>query len=119
MITSLAFILYPVTDLAAARRFYEESLGLRLTHSFADQWFEYDLGDTTFAIAAADAEHPVPTRGAVVAFEVDDLQAEVARLKGLGIAPTRDVAETPVCQLASVRDPDGNAILLHQRRKRP
>jgi predicted enzyme related to lactoylglutathione lyase len=117
MITSIAFILYPVTDVAAARRFYEESLGLRLTHSFGGEWFEYDLRDATFAITVSDAEHPVPVRGAVVAFEVDDLEAEVVRLRGLGISMVSEMAETPVCRFASVRDPDGNEVILHQRRK--
>lgn len=31
MIKHIAFTLYPVTDMARARRFYEETLGLRLT----------------------------------------------------------------------------------------
>lgn len=87
MITSLAFVVYPVSDIAAARKFYEDGLGLRLTHEFGGEWFEYDLGDSTFAISASDAEHPVPVRGALAAFEVDDLDAEIARLKSVGIDP--------------------------------
>ena len=119
MITSFAFFLYPVTDIAAARKFYEGALRLPLAHEFGGQWFEYDLGDATFAITTADAEHPVPIRGAVAAFEVDDLDAEVARLKALKIPFASENVETPVWRFATVRDPDGNESILHQRRKAP
>jgi predicted enzyme related to lactoylglutathione lyase len=117
MITSLAFVLYPVTDIVAARRFYEGALRLRLTHEFGGAWFEYDLGDTTFAICSADTDHPAPARGAVVAFEVEDLDREVERLRGEGIVPGRPPADTPVCRFVSLRDPEGSEVILHQRRK--
>lgn len=117
MITSLAFVLYPVTDIPRARAFYEGTLGLRMTHEFGGAWFEYDLGDTTFAIASSDAEHPTPVRGALAAFEVDDLGAEVARLRARGVEPARATVDTPVCRFVSLHDPDGNEVLLHQRKR--
>jgi predicted enzyme related to lactoylglutathione lyase len=117
MIKSLAFVLYPVNDIAAARRFYEGALGLRLTHEFGGAWFEYDLADTTFAICTADAEHPTPIRGALAAFEVDDLDAEVARLHAAGVEPSSTAVDTPVCRFVSLRDPDGNELILHQRKQ--
>jgi catechol 2,3-dioxygenase-like lactoylglutathione lyase family enzyme len=83
MIQSLAFAAYPVSDIVRARRFYEDVLGLKLTHEAMGEWFEYDLGDTAFAITKADEEHPVPVRGAVVAFEVSDLDAATQRCVGV------------------------------------
>jgi catechol 2,3-dioxygenase-like lactoylglutathione lyase family enzyme len=118
MIQSIAFITYAVSDLKVARHFYEDILGLKLTHQAFGQWFEYDIGDTTFAISAADAEHPVPVRGAVLAFEVTDLDAEVARLHSLGAKFRQEISETPVCRIAVVLDPDGSEIILHQRKAR-
>ena len=116
MIQSVAFIAYPVSDIAASRRFYEEVLGLKLTHEALGNWFEYDLGDTTCAITTADEENPVPVRGAVVAFEVSDLDAEVARLQKLGVRFRREIVETPVCRFAIILDPDGSEIILHRRK---
>ena len=116
MITSLAFIVYPVSDIAAARKFYEEILGLRMTHEFGGEWFEYDLGDTTFAITSTDPDHPVPVRGALVAFEVADLDAEITRLKSTAVTLASDTKETPVCRFVTLRDPDGSEIILHQRK---
>jgi predicted enzyme related to lactoylglutathione lyase len=116
MIQSLAFVVYPVSAIARSRSFYEEDLGLKLTHEAMGEWFEYDLGDMTFAITTADKEHPVPVRGAVVAFEVSDLDTELARLQKLGLKFHRDITETPVCRFAVVLDPDGNEIILHKRK---
>ncbi len=42
MIQSLAFLAYPVSDLARSRHFYEEVLGLKLTHEAMGERFEYD-----------------------------------------------------------------------------
>jgi len=58
MIQSIAFLTCAVSDIKAARHFCEDILGLKLTHEAGGEWFEYDFGDTTFAISAADAAHP-------------------------------------------------------------
>lgn len=117
MIQSIAFLTYAVSDITAARHFYEEILGLKLTHEFGGEWFEYDVGDTTFVISAADADHPVPVRGAVLAFEVSDLDAEVARLRQRGVAFRGEITETPVCRFAIILDPDGSEIIVHKRKE--
>ncbi len=119
MIQSLAFVAYPVSDVVRSRHFYEDILGLKLTHEAMGEWFEYDLGDTTFAITTTDQEHAVPVQGAVVAFEVPDLDAEVARLQKLGVKFHREVTETPVCRFAIVLDPDGSEVILHKRKTTP
>jgi predicted enzyme related to lactoylglutathione lyase len=116
MIQSIAFLTYAVSDIKAARKFYEEVLGLKLTHEAGGEWFEYDVGDTTFAISAADADHPVPVRGAVLAFEVSDLEAEIARLHQCGATFRREITETPVCRFAVVLDPDGSEVIIHKRK---
>jgi len=115
MIRSVAFVTYAVSDIKAARHFYENMLGLKLTHEAGGEWFEYDIGDTTFAISVADAEHPVPVRGAVLAFEVSDLDVEVARLHQLGAKFRREITETPVCRFAIILDPDGSEVIIHKR----
>ena len=118
MIHSVAFFVYPVSDIKAARHFYEDILGLKLSHEFGGVWVEYDVGDTTFAITVADADHPVPVQGAAVAFEVADLDAAVAGLRQRGVAFRQEVSETPVCRFAIILDPDGSPVILHQRRDR-
>jgi predicted enzyme related to lactoylglutathione lyase len=116
MIKSIAFIAYPAKDVQASRRFYEGVLGLKMTHEFGGMWFEYDLGDATFALCSADADHPVPVKGAVVGFEVTDLDSEVTRLKQSGVKFKNEVGDTPVCRFIIALDPDGSEVMLHQRK---
>lgn len=82
----------------------------------SDEWFEYDLGSTTFVITQADAEHPTPVRGALVAFEVADIEAEVARLRSYPVEFRGEIVETPVCRFIIALDPDRSEFLIHQRK---
>jgi catechol 2,3-dioxygenase-like lactoylglutathione lyase family enzyme len=107
--TPARFLTYGVSDLRAARHFYEDVLGLKLTQDSGGEWFEYDIGDTRFSITANDAEL---SREAVLAFEVSDLDAEVARLHQLGATFDREITQTPECRFAIVRDPDGSEIVI-------
>ncbi len=53
MVKAVAFMMYPVKDMASARRFYEEALGLKLARIMEEggqAWAEYDLPGGTFAI---------------------------------------------------------------------
>ena len=119
MIQSVAFFAYPVSDIPRARTFYEQSLGLQVSHNFHEEWIEYDLGATTFAITAMDAQHQPGAKGGVVAFEVDDLDATVARLKQARVSFSTEGGESPVCRFAVVSDPDGNQVILHRRKAQP
>ena len=116
MIRSIAFIAYPVSDMARSRAFYEQSLGLAPGPIGNDCWVEYDLGDTAFAITTVDMGHPPGTHGALAAFEVDDLDAFMAGLKAKSVPVVRDVFDTPVCRMAVIEDPDGNHLTIHKRK---
>lgn len=117
MITSIAFTVYPVRDMARSRRFYEHVLGLRTEHAFGDQWVEYDVGGATFAITTTDMGHPPGARGAVVAFEATDLDEVVKRLKEQSVPFVVEPFSTPVCRMAVIEDPDQNHVTVHQRHK--
>jgi catechol 2,3-dioxygenase-like lactoylglutathione lyase family enzyme len=116
MIESIAFLTYAVSDIKASRHFYEDTLGLTLARETGGEWFEYDVGESTFAISAADAEHPVPVRGAALAFEVSDLDEAIATLRERGATYQRPITETPVCRFAVVLDPDGSEVIIHKRK---
>jgi catechol 2,3-dioxygenase-like lactoylglutathione lyase family enzyme len=49
MITSIAFTVYPVTDMARSRNFYEKVLGLSTSETFGNEWAEYDVGGSTLS----------------------------------------------------------------------
>jgi predicted enzyme related to lactoylglutathione lyase len=116
MIQAIAFFVYPVADMKRARDFYERVLGLKLESNFSDEWIEYDIAGTTFAITSMDANHRPAARGAVIAFEVDELDSSTAQLKAAGVRFTQENAETPVCRFAVMLDPDGNEVIVHKRK---
>lgn len=55
-VSEIAFSCYPVTDMARARKFYEDVLGLKPTMMVGEpggmQWTEYDVGNGTLSIGA-------------------------------------------------------------------
>ena len=57
-----------------------------------------------------------PVRGAVLALEVSDLDAEVARLQGAGARFRRTITDTPLCRFAILLDPDGSEVIIHERK---
>ena len=64
MITSIAFIVYPVSNMERARAFYEHVLGLHVSYDYRDVWVEYDLGGSTFAITMMEMCHAPGAKGA-------------------------------------------------------
>ena len=105
MITEIAFFVYPVSDVGRARKFYEETLGLKLNSNWQNKWVEYDVAGTTFAITTMEKAHQPGLRGGIVSFEVDNLGAEVKRLRKRKVRFVRHAGATPVCHMAMIADP--------------
>jgi predicted enzyme related to lactoylglutathione lyase len=119
MLSKVAFTMYPVTEMARARAFYEETLGLPPSTSGASSpWVEFDLpGGGCLAITTVTPNAPSANAGGTIAFEVEDLPALVADLKAKGVAFAAEGIESPVCRMAICLDPDGNAIILHKLKR--
>jgi predicted enzyme related to lactoylglutathione lyase len=121
-IVEIAFTGYPVTDMPRARAFYEDALKLEPSRTVEHgdlSFIEYDLGPSTFAISNMSAESWRPSKdGPVIAFEVEDFDAAVTRLRAENVKFTIDPFETPVCRMVVIADPDGNSILIHKRHPR-
>jgi predicted enzyme related to lactoylglutathione lyase len=115
LIKSIAFTGSAVTDMARARAFYEGELGLKSSQEMAGgKWVEYDVGGGIFALTNIAAERWKPSdQGTAVAFEVDDLDGMVDKLKASGTTFFMEKSETPLCWMAIVHDPDGNKVVLH------
>jgi predicted enzyme related to lactoylglutathione lyase len=117
MLKKIAFTMYPVSDVARARRFYEEALGLKvgLNGNQGDTWWiEYDLpGGGCLALTNFTGK-PDAAAGGTVAFEVEDLDALVSALQAKGAKFVGDVIRGPRCRMITCLDSEGNAIILHQ-----
>ena len=119
-ITEIAFSCYPVTDMARARAFYEDVLGLAPTMVVGEpdgmQWTEYDIANGTLSIGSGAPDWAPSSSGCSVGLEVDDFDDAIAHLRGQGVVFHMEPFDTPVCRMAFILDPDGNALCIHQRK---
>lgn len=120
MFKKVAFTLYPVKDPKRARAFYEETLGLKAGSAApSGMWTEFDLpGGGCLALFASEDLSPSADSGGSVAFEVEDLDALIARLKGEGVQFKEEMIHSPVCRMAVALDSEGNAFILHELKKK-
>lgn len=117
MLKKVAFTMYPVENIQRAVDFYKVNLGLSPSKISAQgAWVEYDLPEGgCFAITTlAKGKQPSANAGGAIAFEVDDLDTLVSRLKENNVAFKLDVFSSPVCRMAVILDSEGNAVTLHQ-----
>jgi len=116
-VRGIAFSMYPVTNMKRARKFYEDDLGLRVSANFRGEWIEYHLRDNCFAITSMlDGKvRPSADSGGSVALEVYNIDKFVSDLRQKGVRVKVDPFSTPVCRMAVVIDPEGNALTLHER----
>jgi len=121
MLKKVAFTMYPVVDIERAKGFYAKHFGLTPSKlSVEGAWVEYDLpGGGCFAITTvAKGVSPSSTAGGSIAFEVDDLEGLVAKLKAEQVKFVLDLFSSPVCWMAVILDSEGNSVILHQLHKR-
>lgn len=114
MIRHVAFFVYPVTDMARARAFYEGVLGLKLAHDVEGHWLEYSIQDVTLAITDwLEGSQPCHT-GPCMALEVAHAESTFQFMRDNGVTILKALFDTPVCRMGMIADPDGNGILIHQ-----
>lgn len=114
MIRSIAAIIFRVSDLDAACRFYRDSLGLSLVrkHS-ASGWAEFDVGGTRLAL-----QQQTPPGGGdnpTLSLWAHNLDGTVQILKSRGVVfIDTEVEHQDFGRLIRLRDPDGNVITLFE-----
>jgi predicted enzyme related to lactoylglutathione lyase len=119
-VIELAFSCYPVLDMARARAFYEGVLGLKPTMAVGEpggmQWTEYDIANGTLSIGAGAPNWKPRADGCSVGLEVEDFDAAIEHLRSREVKFHMEPFDTPVCRMAFVLDPDGNAVCIHKRK---
>jgi predicted enzyme related to lactoylglutathione lyase len=111
-VSKMAFVMYPVTDMARAIAFYRDTLGLQPDGLALDYWAEFNIDGATFGVGNFE-QVGKPGTAQSLAIEVTDMEATRAELKEKGVE-TNEVFETPICFISGLKDPDGNSVLLHQ-----
>ena len=111
------FISYTVMDMDKAEVFYRDVLGLSVSMPRGEPgtrgngYMELEVGGVSIGLTQMPP-HP----NAVMALAVDDIDEALADLRDKGVEIGMEPIETPVCFIAAVADPDGNKIILHQRK---
>jgi catechol 2,3-dioxygenase-like lactoylglutathione lyase family enzyme len=109
------FVSFLTQDIARAKRFYAEMLGLEIeTEDESDM--EFRAGQVTLDIfdPASIGQPFAPSTGGL-ALRVPDVAAARAELEAKGVEFEGETRDTGVCHMAFFRDPDGNALVLHRR----
>ena len=113
----------PVTDIERARKFYGETLELKLREELAPGHLLYDAGEGTFLIVY---ERPTPTKAdsTAASFIVADVEATVKGLKDRGVVfeeydfpglqTVNSIATMGNVKGAWFKDPDDNILAVSE-----
>jgi catechol 2,3-dioxygenase-like lactoylglutathione lyase family enzyme len=114
---------YMVNDVDAAVAWYIKHLGFTLQTSAAPAFADVTRGSLRLLLsgpkssagrAMPDGEQPAPGGWNRFELVVDDIRAEVARLRAGGVEFRNDVVTGPGGQQILLKDPSGNFVELFQ-----
>jgi catechol 2,3-dioxygenase-like lactoylglutathione lyase family enzyme len=114
---------YMVDDVDEAIRFYTEHLGFELLTSASPAFADVRRGNLRLLLAGPkssagrpmpDGTKPGPGGWNRIHFIVEDIDAEVARLRDMGATFRNDVIEGPGGKQILLEDPSGNVVELFQ-----
>jgi len=109
------FIMYQVSNIARAARFYREILCLpQEVYSEKEQWAEFNCGNVTLSLHGG-VKLPKKIAGGRIALAVKDVRAAHAELKKKKVRVLKAPQNFSVCWAMLIADPDGNPVILHQR----
>jgi catechol 2,3-dioxygenase-like lactoylglutathione lyase family enzyme len=102
-------------DMEAARKFYEEGIGLYPVYA-GPNWTSYRTGGVTLALHPLGGMH---RREIELTFDSPDLKAEVEHFRTWGLHPAGEIQDQPYGATAQFRDPEGNLVALREGGDRP
>jgi catechol 2,3-dioxygenase-like lactoylglutathione lyase family enzyme len=123
----VASIRYLVTDLDRSVAFYTGPLGFRQVERWGSQFAAVVRGDLTLWLsgpgtsaweAMPDGRTPAPGGWNRLVVPVDDLEAEVLRLRAAGVVFRNDIVRGPGGKQILAEDGCGNLVELFEHAKR-
>ena len=113
----------PVANVARARKFYEEKIGLRAREEYAGGVI-YECGDGSWVFMYPSAGAGT-SRASTAFWAVDDVEAEVAALRARGVVfeeydmpglkTKNGIASAGGAKTAWFKDTEGNILAISQR----
>ncbi len=123
MTNDMVNVRYMVTDVDESTEFYTRLLGFELLSSAAPAFADVQRGNLRLLLSGPassagrpmpDGEKPGPGGWNRIHFIVDDLEAEVERLRSQGAAFRNDIVSGPGGKQILLLDPSGNVVELFQ-----
>jgi catechol 2,3-dioxygenase-like lactoylglutathione lyase family enzyme len=124
----LVSVRYMVDDVDASVDFYTRHFGFEVRTSFAPAFADVVRGRLRLLLAGPessagrpmpDGRQPEPGGWNRIHFIVDDIEAEVERLRAAGLSFRNDIITGPGGRQILLDDPSGNPIELFQPAERP
>ena len=121
IVTGVDFVCVPTRDITAAMDFYENVLGLEPSKRWQrgdeePMGAEFEPGTVTIALLnTGKLGIEFQKNNAPLAFQVEDVEAARADLESRGVTFSPETIDSGVCHMAYFSDPDGNALMLHNR----
>lgn len=121
--TATVSVRYMVDDVEAAVAFYTTVLGFETLNSFPPVFADVGRGNLRLLLAGPDSSAGQPMPDGVkpgpggwnrIHLIVDDIDAEVARLRDAGAQFRNDVVSGPAGKQILVLDPSGNVVELFE-----
>lgn len=116
-ITKTDFVFLPITSWQTAEDFYCGVLGLECSKRYSnDLGGEIETGSLTIQVVDMGklGREVAPSTGAI-ALHVEDVEEARAELESKGVEFHGETMDSGVCYQAYFSDPDGNALILHNR----
>ena len=123
MAAASASVRYMIDDVPAAIAFYTEHLGFSLQMDASPAFAAVTLGPLRLLLSGPgssgadpvnDGTRPVPGGWSRILVPVDDIEAEVTRLRAAGLMVRKDVVKGVGGSQALIEDPSGNPVELFQ-----
>ncbi|MDT7786026.1 MAG: hypothetical protein QOF58_4445 [Pseudonocardiales bacterium] len=120
---SLVSVRYLVDDVDTSLAFYTENFGFTVNTNFAPAFADVVRGNLRLLLSGPassagrempDGTKPGPGGWNRIHLIVDDIAAEVDRLKGQGVRFRSDIVKGPGGQQIVLEDPSGNPVELFQ-----
>ena len=122
-LTGIVSVRYMVDDVEAAVAFYTKVFDFEVLNSFPPVFADVGRGNLRLLLAGPDSSAGQPMPDGVkpgpggwnrIHLVVDDIDAEIARLRDAGAEFRNDVVSGPAGKQILVQDPSGNVVELFE-----
>ena len=113
-VRAIDFVVMNVSDMQRSISFYRDTLGMDFP--IWDDTPNFQEFDSPPVAMALRRDVQGAGQNAAIALAVEDLASALEELRSKGVTVLSGPSEFNVCYTALIQDPDGNLLLLHQRK---